>query len=325
MNPSPLPQAPTVWITGARGFIGRHLSRQLAADGHRVCGLGHGIWPEAEAAHWGMSSWLNGDITPGNLRTLRDASGAPDVVYHLAGGSSVGAAVAHPREDFFRTVATTTELLDWLRQDAPQTRLVAVSSAAVYGAGHNGPMPEGARLNPFSPYGHHKRLMEELCRSYAASYGQRATVARLFSVYGPGLKKQLLWDLCSRLAAGASPLSLGGSGDELRDWTEVRDVVRALALLADTASTEVPVFNVGTGVATPVRRVAGLLAQAWAGDGPAAPLAFSGASRAGDPFSLVADPALLAARGFAWQRPLEQGVADYVRWFRSSTSQADSA
>jgi UDP-glucose 4-epimerase len=314
-----------ILITGARGFIGRHLARQLAADGHRVCGLGHGIWPAAEAARWGMLHWLNGDITPGNLRSLLDAEGAPAVVYHLAGGSSVGAAVANPREDFFRTVATTTELLDWLRLDAPQARLVAISSAAVYGTGHSGPVPEGARLNPFSPYGHHKRLMEELCRSYAASYGQRVTVARLFSVYGAGLQKQLLWDLCSRLAAGASPLSLGGSGEELRDWTEVRDVVRALVLLADTASAEVPVFNVGTGVATSVRQVAGLLAQVWAGDGPPAPLAFSGASRAGDPFSLVADPALLAAQGFAWERPLEQGITDYVRWFRSYTQQGEAS
>jgi UDP-glucose 4-epimerase len=270
-----------------------------------------------------MAHWLNGDITPANLRTLLDSAGAPDVVYHLAGGSSVGAAIAHPREDFFRTVATTAELLDWLRLDAPKARLVAVSSAAVYGAGHTGPMAEDARLNPFSPYGHHKRLMEELCRSYAASYGQRAAVARLFSVYGPGLKKQLLWDLCSRLAVGASPLSLGGSGEELRDWADVRDVVRALTMLADAASEEVPVYNVGTGVATSVRQFASLLAQTWAAGERPAQLAFNGASRSGDPFSLVADPSLLAARGFVWQRSLGQGVIDYVDWFRSANSRVD--
>ena len=312
-----------ILITGAHGFIGKHLAQFLATAGHQVCGLGHGIWPESEAAAWGLVRWTNGDIVPSNLRQLQQSLGTPDVVYHLAGGSSVGVAVANPREDFFRTVVTTAELLDWLRLDAPEAKLVAVSSAAVYGSGHAGRIAEQATLNPYSPYGHHKRLMEELCRSYAASYGQRATVARLFSVYGLGLKKQLLWDLCSRLAAGASPLSLGGSGDELRDWTEVHDVVRALALLADTASSEVPLFNVGTGVATPVRRVAGLLAQAWAADTEATPLAFSGATRAGDPFSLVADPARLAAMGFAWQCPLEQGIADYVHWFRSSTSKVN--
>ena len=268
-----------------------------------------------------MSCWLNGDITPGNLRQLRDSVGVPDLVYHLAGGSSVGAAVANPREDFFRTVATTTELLDWLRLDAPEARVVAISSAAVYGAGHVGPIAESAQLNPFSPYGHHKRLMEELCRSYAASYGLRATVARLFSVYGPGLKKQLLWDLCSRLNSGANPLTMGGSGGELRDWTDVRDVVGALALLADTASAEVPTINVGTGLATPVSEIASAVARAWAtGAEKPVELVFSGDSRKGDPFSLVANPDRLARMGFEWNRTLVSGVEEYVRWFRASIS-----
>ena len=187
-----------ILISGAHGFIGKHLARWLARQGHQVVGLGHGIWPAAEAASWGLSHWLNGDIQSGNLRLLQQASGTPEVVYHLAGGSSVGVAIANPREDFFRTVATTAELLEWLRVDAPQARLVTVSSAAVYGSGHDGPITEDSALTPYSPYGHHKRIMEELCRSYAASYGLRVSIARLFSVFGTELNKQLLWDLMCR-------------------------------------------------------------------------------------------------------------------------------
>ena len=142
-----------ILITGAHGFIGKHLARWLARQGHQVAGLGHGIWPASEASSWGVTHWLNGDIQSGNLRLLQQTSGTPDVVYHLAGGSSVGVALANPREDFTRTVATTAELLEWLRVDAPQARLVAVSSAAVYGSGHDGPIAEGATLAPYSPYG----------------------------------------------------------------------------------------------------------------------------------------------------------------------------
>lgn len=305
-----------ILVTGAHGFIGQHLVRLLAARGHTVYGLGHGAWPEPEARRCGMACWINGDIVPTNLRRLQEAVGTPDHVVHLAGGSSVGTAIAHPREDFFRTVATTAELLDWMRADAPQARLLAVSSAAVYGAGHEGPIAEGATLTPFSPYGHHKRIMEELCRSYAACFGARIAIARLFSVYGAGLTKQLLWDSCSRLAAGADPLPLGGSGDELRDWTEVRDVARALALLLDQPDTGVPVFNVGTGIATPVREVARGLVQAWAEAGRAAVgVTFSGQSRPGDPFSLVAAPGRLAELGFTWEWSLRRGLDDYVRWY----------
>jgi UDP-glucose 4-epimerase len=305
-----------ILITGAHGFIGKHLARWLAQQGHQVSGLGHGIWPAAEAAAWGVSHWLNGDIQSGNLRLLQQVGGTPDTVYHLAGGSSVGVAIANPREDFFRTVATTAELLEWLRVDAPQARLVAVSSAAVYGSGHEGRIAEDATLTPYSPYGHHKRIMEELCRSYAASYGLRVSIARLFSVFGAELKKQLLWDLCTRLAAGTRPLVLGGSGNELRDWTDVRDVVRALDLLATQASAEVAVVNVGTGAGSTVRQIASGVAGHWPLPEPAQALQFSGQSRPGDPFSLVANATDLKQMGFAWEIPVDDGLAAYVRWFQ---------
>lgn len=311
-----------ILISGAHGFIGKHLARWLARQGHQVAGLGHGIWPAAEAASWGLSHWLNGDIQSGNLRLLQQASGTPEVVYHLAGGSSVGVAIANPREDFFRTVATTAELLEWLRVDAPQARLVAVSSAAVYGSGHDGPIAEDAALTPYSPYGHHKRVMEELCRSYAASYGLRVSIARLFSVFGTELNKQLLWDLCTRLAAGTQPVVLGGSGHELRDWTDVRDVVRALDLLATQASADVAVVNVGTGTGSSVRNIATGVARNWPLSDAADSLQFSGQSRPGDPFSLVANAAGLNKLGFVWEIPVDDGLATYVQWFQKQMDRA---
>ncbi len=305
-----------VLITGAHGFIGKHLARWLARQGHQVMGLGHGIWPAPEAASWGVTHWLNGDIQSGNLRLLQQAGGTPDVVYHLAGGSSVGVAIANPREDFFRTVATTAELLEWLRIDAPQARLVAVSSAAVYGSGHDGPIAEDATLTPYSPYGYHKRIMEELCRSYAASYGLRMTIGRLFSVFGAELKKQLLWDICARLATGKRPLVLGGSGNELRDWTDVRDVVRALDLLAAHTSDSIAVVNVGTGTASSVRQIASGIARHWQLPDALDTFHFSGQSRPGDPFSLVANATRLSQLGFAWAVPVDDGMAAYVSWFQ---------
>jgi UDP-glucose 4-epimerase len=311
-----------VLITGAHGFIGKHLALHLAKQGHVVSGLGHGIWPASEAMHWGVSDWLNGDIHAGNLRMLQQR-GAHEVVFHLAGGSTVGAAIANPREDFFRTVASTVELLEWMRLDAPSARLVVASSAAVYGAGHTGPIREDAALVPFSPYGHHKRMMEMQCQSYSDTYGLHCRVARLFSVYGPELKKQLLWDLCTRLNAGESPLSLGGSGLELRDWTYVGDVVRALGTLAFHPASTYDTVNMGTGAGTAVRDIALGVLQAWhAAPADEGMLTFSGKGRPGDPFSLVADPARLAGIGFEWQTPLHNGIDSFVAWFRHTTASA---
>lgn len=309
-----------VWVTGAHGFIGRHLSRALEAQGFAVHGLGHGAWPEAEAAGWGVSSWLNGDIAASNLAQLQRLSGRPETIFHLAGGSSVGAAIAQPREDFSRTVVSTAELLEWVRQNAPQTRIVAVSSAAVYGSDHDGPIREDAPLTPYSPYGFHKRMMEDLCRSYGASFGLAFAVPRLFSVYGAGLKKQLLWDLCGKLARGDAQIELGGTGREIRDWVHVEDVARAVIACAPLADAAGPVVNVGSGAPLTVAEVAERMAAAWAGRGHARPaISFSGKGRPGDPFSLLADAARLRAILPRFDHTAEAGFAAYADWYLSTS------
>ena len=302
----------SIWITGAHGFIGKHLARSLADFGHAVSGLGHGNWPEQQAAGWGVLHWINGEIHSGNLQLLQHAAGTPDVVYHLAGGSSVGAAIENPREDFFRTVCTTAELLEWLRLNAPSARLIVISSAAVYGAGHRGEISESQMPETISPYGCHKLVMEQLCRSYATTYKMKVVVARLFSVYGTLLQKQLIWDLCTKLATNSAAVELGGTGGELRDWTDVRDVVRALNLIMGQASCDVPVINIGTGRAVSVREVVSLVIEAWP---IMAHVSFNGNSRVGDPFSLVADGSRLGSLGFKWLISAEKGIEDYVSWY----------
>lgn len=313
-----------VWITGAHGFIGRHVARAFDQSGHTVCGVGHGLWPAHDAAQWGVKYWINGDVSSSNLSALAGAMGKPATVVHLAGGSSVGAAIAQPLEDFQRTVSSTAALLEWIRQESPSSALLAVSSAAVYGEGLVAPIGEGSRLNPYSPYGHHKAMVESLCRSYGASFGVRAVIARLFSVFGAGLRKQLLWDLCVKLGAGTREIELGGSGNETRDWIHVDDTARALLEVVPLASREAPTVNVASGRGVTVRRVAEIVIAEWlAQAGSAATLSFSGRSRAGDPQYLVADCARIAAVGWTPQRPLERSLAEYVSWFRSLNEGVD--
>lgn len=310
-----------IWITGGKGFIGRHLAWHLAEQGHKVSGLGHGAWTSWEATRWGFSAWESGEISASNLGRLRQLFGEPEIIFHLAGGSSVGAAIANPQEDFSRTVVSSAELLEWVRQHIPATRIVAVSSAAVYGAGHAGRIAEEAQLNPFSPYGAHKLMMEILYRSFATNFGLQVALPRLFSVYGPEIKKQLLWDLCCKLQAGGR-VELGGTGEELRDWTDVRDVARALIQMAELASCQAPVLNIGTGIPTSIREIAEMVIAHWnTGEVGAAahPLTFSGQSRAGDPFSLVADSSRMHSQGIRCTTPVSCGVAEYVRWFQAQS------
>jgi UDP-glucose 4-epimerase len=100
------------WITGARGFIGRHLAKRLADAGDTVAGIGHGAWPAADAARWGVKNWIEGPVDAAGLERLAASGGAPDAIYHLAGGSSVGKSLAAPLEDFRRTADSTATLLE---------------------------------------------------------------------------------------------------------------------------------------------------------------------------------------------------------------------
>jgi len=303
-----------VWITGGKGFIGRHLASYSSAQSATVFGLGHGLWPVSEASKWGFSGWINGTIDHPNLTQLMRVSGLPDVIFHLAGGSSVGASLENTYEDFCRTVDCSARLLEWVKTHAPATRVVCVSSAAVYGANHTGLIAEDASTSPFSPYGAHKFMMETLCRSYAENFGLAISVVRLFSVYGEGLQKQLLWDTCCKLSErDNSPLVLGGTGGELRDWLHVSDAADLLWKIQATVSQDYRVINGGTGIGTSILDISRLLSKSW---GSERTIRFSGKARPGDPFSLVADCRYAKSLGFQPGMPLDEGIEKFVAWFK---------
>lgn len=300
-----------VWVTGAGGFIGLHLSRFLAQQGHLVLGFGRSEAPGFAIATGG--AFFSGGVTAETMGAALAAYGRPAAVYHLAGGATVGQSIAEPLKDFEQSVGSTACVLDFLRRHAPDAPVVLASSAAVYGGGHIGSIRVDATLDPYSPYGYHKRMVEELGRSYCAAYGQPVSVARLFSVYGEGLRKQLLWDLCGRLAAGETDIVLGGTGAEMRDWHHVSDVVRLIHRVLPANAASFAVYNGGAGAAASVRTISSMVLKAWRGNHR---LSFSGESRPGDPVNLISDPSGVPD-GLQLQVPLSRGIAGYVDWYRA--------
>lgn len=304
----------SVWITGAKGFIGSHLSKYLALRGCSVYGLGHGIWPEDEVIKGGLVYWQNGEIETSNLHRLLDKSGPPDTIYHLAGGNAVGPSFISPLEDFRRTVDSTACVLDWARKNNPDSRIICVSSAAVYGTGHKAEVNEEIPLFPCSPYGFHKLIMEDLCQSYIRNFGAKIGIVRLFSVYGNGLEKQLIWDICGQLKSGPSTLMLGGTGNEIRDWIHISDAVQLLWLARDIGESSNPIINGGMGIGTSVRDIAIMICKEW---DSSAGLDFSGQKRSGDPEVLIADINRAKSLGFNSSKTLVDGIREFVRWYKT--------
>ena len=298
----------SVLITGAYGFIGRHVARQMAGDGWQVIGLGHGAWVKEEWEAWGVAEWHTADITLENLITY---AGEPDVIVHCAGSGSVGFSMTHPYQDFQRTVATTLAVLEYARLHAPKAKISYPSSAGVYGVADKLPILESDPLAPASPYGVHKRMAEDLCRSYANNFGISVAMTRLFSVYGVGLRKQLLWDASQKINNGENEFF--GTGEEIRDWLHVEDAASLLISAVDHSSTKCPIVNGGSGIAVTVREVlTDLFACFERTDAPK----FSGIARSGDPVGYQAD--ISQAINWGWQpaKDRKQGVSEYVAWIK---------
>lgn len=304
----------TVWITGGKGFIGRNLSRLIASEQVEVCGIGYGLWTDDDFRTWGFSHWLNAEIDFAGLSQLVSESGKPDIIFHLAGGSAVGPSIQNPYEDFQRTVDTTARLLEWVRQSSPDSKVIGVSSAAVYGSAFNKPISEQENGRPFSPYGFHKSMLEALFSSYRDSFGLDLSIVRFFSVYGSGLEKQLLWDLCQKLEkSNSAEIILNGTGNEVRDWLHITDATALLWLLANKSPNEITVVNGGTGNGSSIAEIAYLVCEQW---GQNHSVKFSGISRKGDPKSLIADVSLANELGFTSKVSIQQGMSEVVNWYK---------
>jgi UDP-glucose 4-epimerase len=301
-----------VTVTGAYGFIGRHVARRWAAAGWRVIGMGHGSWSREDWKAWGIDEWHAVDIT---LETLVTYAGEPEQIVHCAGSGSVAFSVAHPYQDFQRSAQTTIATLEYARLHAPSARIVLLSSGAVYGNAEQVPTPEMAPLAPASPYGVHKAIAEQLCASYAREHRLSVAIVRLFSIYGNGLRKQLLWDACRKLRDGDTVFA--GTGAERRDWLHVSDAVELLMAAAEHATADCPIVNGGSGRSASVAEVLAMLQRAF----PAVnAVRFSGSQRKGDPEHFHAD--IARACNWGWQPAvsLEDGIAQYLAWLQSGVA-----
>ena len=299
-----------VLITGAYGFIGRHVARALAAEGLTIIGIGHGAWSREQWRKWGISEWHAADVNFDNLVTH---AGLPQAVVHCAGSGTVGFSATHPHQDYQRTVATTAAVLEFVRLYAKDAAVVYPSSAAVYGYARRLPIAETEAPSPVSAYGVHKQMAEQLCAAYARHFGIKAAIVRLFSVYGNGLRKQLLWDACSKLRRGEAEFF--GTGAELRDWLHVEDAATLLALARRHASTACPVVNGGSGAGVAVADIVQEIRNAMHAD---VAVTFDGKVRDVDPPTYVADVNRAAAWGWRARKPWQEGVRAYAGWFASA-------
>ncbi len=235
-----------VLITGASGFAGGYLARACAQAGEEVVGVSRSGSMPADCGECRAVDLRDRDAV---RAVIREA--APDVVYHLAALSSVGHSWDDPAGTLEENVATAVNVLEALRLDVPGARTVWVSSCEVYGTSAQLPVQESAPVLPANPYAVSKAAGDQLAAVYGDAYGLEIIRARPFNHTGPGQRPIFIVSSLAQQAAegrlaGAERIRIvTGNPDTRRDFTDVRDVVRAYRLLAERAAPGI--YNVCSG------------------------------------------------------------------------------
>jgi len=299
-----------VLITGAGGFIGQALMRHFGLLGWRVHGIGRHIqtmYPSPSISQQTMEL-----PSPALADTLEHYK--PNLLVHAANTAVVGRSLTDPLEDYHQSLGTWISVIEAVRCSQSQTpcRIILLSSAAVYGEPETLPIDEKQLTYPSSPYGYHKRMCEEVAEYYVRFYGLKVCIGRIFSAYGQGLRRQVLWDICQKALRGGT-VELMGTGEEARDFIHIQDMVVAITCLAMRGDYQSGVYNIASGTATRITYLAQEITMALGTDNK---IIFNNQKRAGDPSFWQADVGKLSALGFNCQVTIEQGVAEYCQWIQ---------
>jgi UDP-glucose 4-epimerase len=304
-----------VLVTGGAGFIGSHLSEQLVANGTEVT-----IVDDLSS---GKRENLAKISTAVNLKEfdIRQLEWEPilreqtyDVVFHLAANAYVPPSVERPAWDYQINLGGTFRLLETLRQVKWMGTLIYASSAAVYGDPQMIPIQEGDLTVPISPYGVGKLAAERYIAVYSQLYGLRAASMRLFSVYGPRQRKQVVYDFIRKMIRKPSEVPIYGDGTQIRDFNFVEDTARAMMIAADHALLQGEVYNVASGRECSIRELADTLCNILE---VKPKLIYSGSIRPGDPDKWSVDISRLKSLGYLPQVSLEDGLRRTVDWYRA--------
>jgi GDP-4-dehydro-6-deoxy-D-mannose reductase len=315
-----------VLVTGAAGFVGRHLVETLARERGEAAVVGL-VRPGTAAE--GRIETIPCDIEDQSavLRALERAR--PEQVVHLAAQSSPRLSYEDPEGTMRTNVFGLLHILEAVRRLALRPRILVIGSSEEYGAvdAQAGPVGEDTPLAPRSPYAASKVAQAVLARQYAASHGMDVILTRTFNHTGPGrgadFAESSFARQIARVEAGVqAPVLAVGNLNTVRDFTDVRDVCRAyVGLLERGVCGET--YNVCSGTGARI----GAILDELLGMAAVRPDVRVDAARlrASDNPVVVGNPAKLhAATSWQPQLPLRRTLADLLAYWRARTGSPEA-
>jgi len=243
-----------VLVTGGAGFIGSHVVDALITAGHRVVVVDDLSTGKKEHLN-PKATFYQLDIRSPELEDIFLWE-KPDLVNHHAAHVDVRRSVADPHHDAEVNIAGSLNLLENARRHGVSNVVYASTGGAIYGEPEYLPCDEEHPLNPLSPYGVSKLAVEKYLYVYGQTYGLRYTILRYPNVYGPRQdpfgEAGVVAILASRMLRGEEVV-INGSGEQVRDFVCVDDIIRANLLAQDRLQGQI--YNLGTGVGTSINQL----------------------------------------------------------------------
>ncbi len=294
-----------ILIIGCKGFIGSHCVDYFTAKGLDVF---QADVNESENKKFYKIERQNSDFfTPFKEHQF-------DICINASGSAHVGFSFENPTKDFELNVVNVQKILVAIRDFNSDCKFINFSSAAVYGNPQFLPITENSSCKPLSPYGFHKLQSELLLTEYHKFFGLRTCSLRVFSAYGPRLKKQLFWDLYQKAIQG-DIISLFGTGEETRDFIYIDDLLQIIDLVIQNSHFQGSIYNVGSQIETTIAEAAQVFLKEYS---PEKKIVFSGEVKEGDPNNWLADMENLKKYGFKPQYDLSLGLKKYVEWLKKN-------
>lgn len=294
-------------ITGATGFVGRHIVRAFVARGHDVVGvsLHGGTVDELEVKAVDCENW------PGVLGVF--ANGPYDAVVHSAARISSYAYGDEALRTVTPNLKMTMNVIEGLRM-WPGTRLIYLSTSSVYGTPDNVDVDENSSIRPEGAYPLGKYFGELLCDLYRREYGGRVSILRISAPYGPEMRRETVVGKFIRHALKGKDLVLFASGARSQDFTYVGDV--AEGVVGDFEAEADGIFNISSGTVTTMRRLAETIVGSIRGCRSQICTSRT-VDMADDRFKIrVSHERATGAWGYKPRYTLKDGVEEYVQWIR---------
>jgi len=306
-----------VLVTGGAGFIGANLANRLLKEGATVT-----IFDDFSVGTRRNLKDIANQVTvvKGDVRDFEMAKKVilgQDFVFHMAANASVPISSENPKYDFEVNAMGTLNVLEALRGLGSSIPLVFASSAAVYGGHGLAPSSEENPLKPLSPYGASKLAAEAMCQAFYRTYGLPTICLRFCNVYGPLQRKYVMFDVMEKLRRQEDKLEILGTGNQVRDFIYVSDVIDACLMLAKTPAAFGKVYNVGTGVGTTIKELVDVILDLL-GLQNKTKVFYTNKSWTGDVEKLHADVTRIKKLGFRPKFDLRTGVARFIEWYKNS-------